>query len=129
VVLPAGADYWMGHWSMLMGPIALGLPLSVTVYCLYRGSRLGSLLLANRPVYYLGLVSYSLYLWHFVVMQQLIQAVGPGYAEWSHWITFPLATAAALGVASLSYFLIERPFYRLKPWRKARSEASSQPGE
>jgi len=122
VLLPAGADYWMGHWSMLVGPIALGLPLSLAIYCLYRGSRLGALLLANRAVYFLGLVSYSLYLWHFVVMQQLIKGIGPGYAELPHRVTFPLAGAATLAVAGISYYLVERPFFRLKPWRKARSE-------
>ena len=129
VVLPAGADYWMGHWSMLLGPIALGLPLSVAVFCLYRGSRLGGLLLANRAVYYLGLVSYSLYLWHFVVMQQLIQMIGPAYAELPHWITFPLSATAAMVVASASYYVVERPFYRLKPWRqvlRSRREGSEQ---
>jgi peptidoglycan/LPS O-acetylase OafA/YrhL len=119
VVLPVGERYWMGHWSMLLGPIALGLPLATAVYCLYRGSRLGSILLANRAVYFLGLVSYSLYLWHFVVMQQLIKAIGPGYAELPHWITFPLSAGSVLAVAGLSYYVVERPFYRLRSWRQA----------
>ncbi len=127
-VLPAGPAYWLGHWSMLVGPIALGVPLSVAVFCLYRGSRLGKLLLANPVVYRLGLVSYSLYLWHFVVMQQIIKLYGPAWAELPHWLTFPLAAVAVLLVATSSYYLVERPFYRLKPWRQAQREAS-QPGE
>ena len=128
IVLPAGEGYWLGHWSMRMAPLALGLPLSLSVLCLYWGSRGGALLLANRPVYALGLVSYSLYLWHFVVMQQLQKALGDGYGDLPHGVTFPLACAAVLLVATTSYFLAERPFYRLKPWRLARS-GRSQPGE
>jgi peptidoglycan/LPS O-acetylase OafA/YrhL len=128
VVLAAGADYWQGHWSMLIAPLALGLPLSVAVLSLCWGSRIGTWLLANRVVYFLGLVSYSLYLWHFVAMQQLQQVIGEGYGQLSHWITFPLSTAAALLAATASYYLVERPFYRLKPWRQAKRE-ESQAGE
>lgn len=40
---------------------------------IYWGSRIGTLLCANRVVYFIGLISYSLYLWHFVVMQQILQ--------------------------------------------------------
>jgi peptidoglycan/LPS O-acetylase OafA/YrhL len=124
VVLGAGADYWLGHWSMLVSPIALGLPLAVTVTSLYWGCRAGTWLLANRVVYFLGLISYSLYLWHFVVMQQLQVSISEGYAELPHWITFPLASAAVIGVATASYFLVERPFYRLQPWRKVLRQRS-----
>jgi len=126
VVLAAGAAYWQGHWSMLVAPLALGLPLSVAVLSLYWGSRLGTLLFANRVVYFLGLVSYSLYLWHFVAMQQLQKAIGGGYAELSHWITFPLCVATVLGVAALSYYLAERPFYRLRSYRQAVAKANRQ---
>ena len=119
VVLAAGADYWQGHWSMLVAPLALGLPLALAITSLYWGCRIGTWLLANRAVYFLGLISYSLYLWHFVVMQQVQVMLGDGYAELPHWVTFPLATAAVIAVATASYLLVERPFYRLEPWRRA----------
>jgi len=120
VVLSAGADYWLGHWGMIVAPLALGLPLSVAVLSLYWGSRIGSFLLANRVVYFMGLISYSLYLWHFVVMQQLQQWVGENYADLPHWVTFPLVTVAVIVIASLSYYFVERPFYRLKSYRQIK---------
>ncbi len=120
VVLPNSAEYWQGHWSMIIAPLTIGLPLSVSVLGLYWGSRIGAVLLANRVVYFLGLISYSLYLWHFVVMQQLRVIVGESYADLPHWVTFPLATFSVVLVASLSYFLVERPFYRLKSYRQLR---------
>jgi peptidoglycan/LPS O-acetylase OafA/YrhL len=120
VVLSAGADYWLGHWGMIVSPLALGLPLSVAILSLYWGSSLGTFLMANRVVYFLGMISYSLYLWHFVVMQQLAQLVGESYADLPHWVTFPLITLTVIIVASLSYYFVERPFYRLKSYRQAK---------
>jgi peptidoglycan/LPS O-acetylase OafA/YrhL len=120
VVLSASAEYWQGHWSMIIAPLAIGLPLSVSVLGLYWGSRIGAVLLANRVVYFLGLISYSLYLWHFVVMQQLQVIIGERYADLPHWVTFPVAAISVTLVASLSYYLVERPFYRLKSYRQLR---------
>jgi len=120
VVLSAGADYWLGHWGMIVAPLALGLPLSTAVLSLYWGSRFGTFLLANRVVYFMGLISYSLYLWHFVVMQQLQQMAGEKYADLPHWVSFPLVTVAVIVIASLSYYLVERPFYRLKSYRQVK---------
>ena len=120
VVLPVSADYWLGHWSMIVGPLVIGLPLSVSVLGLYWGSRIGAALLANRVVYFLGLISYSLYLWHFVVMQQLPLLVGDKYAGLPHWVTFPMVTVTVVIVASLSYYLVERPFYRLRSYRQLK---------
>lgn len=121
MVLGAGADYWMGHWAMITAPVILGLTLSTAVLALYWGSRIGTFLLANRAVYFLGLISYSLYLWHFVVMQQVQFLFADSYASLSHWVTFPLNAMAAIGVASASYYLVERPFYRLRSFSQARA--------
>lgn len=129
IVLGAGADYWQGHWSMVIAPLALGLPLSMAVLGLYWGSRIGTVLLANRPVYFLGLVSYSLYLWHFVVMQQIQYVAGEGYAELTHWIKFPVALGLVILVSSASYYLVERPFYRLRSYRESRKAPTSETGQ
>jgi peptidoglycan/LPS O-acetylase OafA/YrhL len=120
VVLSAGAEYWLGHWGMVVAPLALGLPLSMAVLGLYWGSRVGNFLLANRVIYFLGLISYSLYLWHFVVMQQIQLLIGDAYASLPHWVTFPLAVVAVIAVASASYYLVERPFYRLRSYRQVK---------
>jgi len=122
VVLSAGAEYWMGHWGMIVAPLALGLPLSIAVLGLYWGSPMGAFLLANRVVYFLGLISYSLYLWHFVVMQQIRHLIGDAYGSLPHWVTFPLAAVAVIAVASASYYLVERPFYRLRSYRQLKGD-------
>jgi peptidoglycan/LPS O-acetylase OafA/YrhL len=120
VVLPAGLEYWLGHWSMIIAPLVLGLALSTSVLSLYWGSRIGTFLLANRVMYFLGLISYSLYLWHFVIMQQIQYVLAESYGNLSHWVTFPLSTGAVILAASASYYAIERPFYKLRSYRQAK---------
>jgi peptidoglycan/LPS O-acetylase OafA/YrhL len=69
------------------------------------GSLLHRHLFASRPMVFVGLVSYPLYLWHFPLMAYariyLVDGVGVGYM---------LAILAISGVlAWLTYVLIERP--------------------
>jgi peptidoglycan/LPS O-acetylase OafA/YrhL len=65
-------------------------------------------LLDARPVRYLGLISYSTYLYH-----GLLKIPGPMVVQ----------ILAAYALASLSYFLIERPFLRLRDTEAAKSIA------
>ena len=125
VLLPNGAAYWSGHWSMVIAPAFLGVPLSLMVISLYWGSRLGSLLFANPVVYFLGLISYSLYLWHFVVMQQAQLLLGEIYAGWHGLAKFLFSMTLVVLVAAISYFLFERPFFRLGSRVKPRPPKST----
>lgn len=106
--------YWRGHWSMIIAPTALGCSLSLIVLSVYWGSRLGKLLFANRAVYFIGLISYSLYLWHFVIMQQLQMVGGSTYANLPGFFQFMLSSVLVIALSALSYALFERPFFRLR---------------
>ena len=57
-----------------------------------------------KPVAWLGKISYSLYLW-----QQLF-AYGPQHRAW-YWLLVPV------GLASVSYYLVEQPMLRLREKR------------
>jgi len=118
VMLPYGGVYWSGHWSMIIAPAALGLPLSLIVISLYWGSRIGRLLFANPVVYFLGLISYSLYLWHFVVLQQADIVFGEAYTGMTGLAKFLFSLLLVVLVSTLSYYVFERPFFRLGARRK-----------
>lgn len=69
-----------------------------------QGRRVVQRLLDARPIQFLGLISYSLYLW-----QQLFTAT-PTYYRGATWL---LACPLMIAFAALSYYLIERPCVRL----------------
>lgn len=117
VVLTFAIVYWRGHWSMVIAPVALGSAMTMMVLGIYWGSRMGAWLCANRVVYFIGLISYSLYLWHFVVLQQVLKMGGDSYASLPGFTKFALCTLLVIAFSALSYYLFERPFFRLRGQR------------
>lgn len=72
-------------------------------------------LMANRALQWCGLVSYGIFLYHYTIARQLAEE------GWTTWIPggpfggFVLATLAiSVTIAALSYYLVEKPFLRLK---------------
>jgi peptidoglycan/LPS O-acetylase OafA/YrhL len=68
-------------------------------------------LFANSGMLYLGIVSYSLYLWHPPILQWTMKlldyfAITGDRLWWLVGISIPLS----LLVATISYYWIERPF-------------------
>ena len=59
--------------------------------------------LTNPKVIYIGLISYSLYLWHWSVLSISRWTIG------IHWWTVPFQIALMLGLAAASYRWIETP--------------------
>jgi peptidoglycan/LPS O-acetylase OafA/YrhL len=119
IVIPNGARYWSGHWSMLIAPLAFGAPLALMVLGLYWGSRIGRVLFSNPVIYFFGLISYSLYLWHFIVMQQAPIIFGETWSDLPQLLRFVYTLLLVVLVSSASYYLIERPFFQLAHRRKS----------
>ena len=63
-----------------------------------------SRVLSSQPALFIGLISYSLYLWHWGVLSLSRWTIG------IHWWSVPLQIAGMLLLAWLSYRLIETPF-------------------
>ncbi|MGH7092747.1 MAG: hypothetical protein ACREFB_04350 [Stellaceae bacterium] len=115
---------WVGFDQVLRGglpPIArallndvldAGLVLMVCA-ALAPQSRLGAAL-CWRPLQLLGMMCYSVYIWHLpilnLLMPQRAAMSGVAFAE-----SLALAVSAALGIAALSYRFIE--FGRVADWR------------
>lgn len=89
---------------------------------------------ASRPLRGLGALSYGIYVWHPVVMVLVLHDVDPiiviGQGETDALVnaTFIMYILGTLGLAALTYLLIERPFLELKQWLRA-GHVSSQPAQ
>jgi peptidoglycan/LPS O-acetylase OafA/YrhL len=75
-----------------------------------RSSSLPARVLAHPVVAWLGLVTYGIFLWHYVVTLQLSSA-GAG----ASFVVVLLGTLAiTIPCAAASYYIVERPLLRLK---------------
>ena len=66
-----------------------------------------------KPVAYVGIVSYGVYLWHVYVIRLIPSSILRGTSLAAAVAALVGAFAAAVGIASVSYFVIERPAMRL----------------
>ncbi|CAK6688298.1 acyltransferase family protein [Synechococcus sp. BA-124 BA4] len=76
---------------------------AVLIACLKHGTAAFKAFTAERVVY-IGLISYSLYLWHWGVLAISRWTIG------IHWWSVPIQAILILVLAILSYRLIEKPF-------------------
>ncbi|HJT76224.1 MAG TPA: acyltransferase [Gemmataceae bacterium] len=83
---------------------ALAISALIWVCITHDGGGVGKLL-RSRPLVWLGRVSYGVYIW-----QQLF--LNPDGEGWMYW--WPASLGFALLAAMASYWLVERPFLRLK---------------
>jgi peptidoglycan/LPS O-acetylase OafA/YrhL len=105
------ADLFLAAASMVVAWLLAMRPLSV---------------FTGRIVRYIGLVSYSAYLWHFCILDRLAVFVLPAMRTASHdphtlgtlrlVALYSVVVVVTVLVASLSYFVIERPFMNLGGW-------------
>jgi peptidoglycan/LPS O-acetylase OafA/YrhL len=85
-------------------------------------------ILASRVLTYLGLVSFGIYLYHFAVVKQLddwLAGTIAGPPEFRFVVHALLAAVGAIVLASISYYVVERPALRLK--RLVASASSATP--
>jgi peptidoglycan/LPS O-acetylase OafA/YrhL len=116
-----GVALWMVHawlWSH-NELLALGcfLVLAACVLPLDRG--LATTVLQLRVLGLVGMVSYSIYLWHAPIVEALARVVPAGFPG-----LLVASVAASLAVGTVSYAVVERPFLLL---RRSWSSASPAP--
>jgi peptidoglycan/LPS O-acetylase OafA/YrhL len=96
----------------IAGPYLIGLSYGGLVLGTLWGGGVARALFEWRPLRFVGLISYSLYLWHFPIIDHFASLTTRLPGLW------PLPAALAVGVcvaipfAYVSYQLVERPFLR-----------------
>ncbi|MDA3647023.1 acyltransferase [Saccharopolyspora indica] len=90
-------------------------------------SRLMDAVLANRPIRYLGRISYGVYLWHMAVLLLVVglgdvfggqgpaspTSYGGAGADLGFWPLLLLVLSCTVAIATVSHFLLEQPLARL----------------
>ena len=101
--------------SLLVGRtvIHVGVALCVDWAIRFPESRVGKVLNC-RPMVWIGVASYSLYLWQQLFLCRY-------HAAWS--TSFPLNVVLAFAAATASYHLVEQPFLRLRERLEAGARA------
>jgi len=85
-------------------------------------------LLALRPLPWLGLVSYGIFLWHAPLMLKLNGHGAQGWIPGSGFLSLLLVTAAVtIPIAAASYYFVERPALRFKDRRRGRPDSGLAP--
>jgi peptidoglycan/LPS O-acetylase OafA/YrhL len=75
---------------------------------------------ALTPLRWLGRVSYSIYLWHWVVYVGVYDHLRD---DWPHPLQAVVAVALTFGLGLLSFYFVERPFLRRKELLTQRQRA------
>ena len=89
--------------------------LGVAVLIASGSNSVGSRLLAFRPMVWVGLISYPLYLWHWPVLSYIRIMESGAVADWILWC----GASTAVILAALTYRLIELPLRRVRKVRPA----------
>ncbi len=101
--------FWAGHPFLYIFRTILGLSVGCLIMGISLSPRIAGRILANPVTYFLGTISYGIYLWHFPVHillnTYLTSNLHPQGIMASFAVTATLTTIAA----SVSYFAIERP--------------------
>jgi peptidoglycan/LPS O-acetylase OafA/YrhL len=112
------ADGVNSSWLFTGGLFAHSLAAAVLVgLCVRAPHTLLAQVLAWRPLRWLGLISYSLYLWHWPVIV-LLPAPWP---ELGGWLRTVLVCTVSIDLAALSKYLIEDPIRFRVTWARGRS--------
>jgi peptidoglycan/LPS O-acetylase OafA/YrhL len=123
-------DYDINDW--VVGHILYGLMAATFALPIMLGIEgaggLPERLMTLRPVAWLGLISYGIFLWHHPLTGKFI-AVQDWTTHGSFIIYTLVVFAVALTAATLSYYLLERPILKFKDPRPPTAPASAPEAE
>jgi peptidoglycan/LPS O-acetylase OafA/YrhL len=124
VSAPLDAKYG-NFWDYPVGYTLDGACISLwLIWCVRNPESMLGKVLNFKPIAYIGILSYSIYIW-----QQLFLIQGPGYVwQKSSFNTVPVSFALLSAAALFSYYLVERPSLRLRDRVERKLGFRKKPG-
>ncbi|WEK06624.1 MAG: acyltransferase [Candidatus Devosia phytovorans] len=108
------------------------MPLAICVALVaLPGSVLVGRLLDNRPARFIAEISFGIYIWHFLIIGLMARLAPPAFEGsgengWSIWLwSSAIAIALSVLVATLSFYLLERPMVRWARGLERKGETPS----
>ena len=96
-------------WSYVLAPIFLGSIIALIILSFILNDKTFlSGVFASRPILFIGKISYSIYIWHAMVIPR-VETLTISNSQ-----KFLLNIIITLIVSTISYYIIEAPFLRLK---------------
>jgi peptidoglycan/LPS O-acetylase OafA/YrhL len=111
---------------MVLGAWVLGVCYALLVFAVLLGPRILRGLFALAPLRYIGIISYSIYVWHLPIVNSLAAAM-PDHSPAGYLSLLAKTSVAVLLYCSASYFIIERPFLSLRRAAHSPSELQLAP--
>lgn len=103
--------YWDGHFLLFVWHGCVGFFIALVIYGIAKNSLLGIFLFGNRLILKAGVISYSIYLWHQLVITWIMDLGYFGHVKGYLFLPILIVTLpVSLGLAMVSYLVIERPF-------------------
>ncbi|QPN60458.1 acyltransferase [Synechococcus sp. CBW1002] len=106
------AILWLPLELAVIGTLAVVIATAVLIACLRKGTLMYAVL-TNDKITYIGLISYSLYLWHWGILSISRWTIG------IRWWSIPVQVALMLALGILSYRYVETPLRRAE-WSAMR---------
>lgn len=103
--------YWEGHLLLFLKNTFTGICIASILVAILKGSRLPNGLFGNRIVVHCGIISYSIYLWHYPILVMLSRwSFIEDYEGYKLPLVLLISVPVTWAVAYSSYRWIERPF-------------------